>query len=65
MIPQKLICSTDDNELEFVKIIKGKEIILEYRFSKSQTKKGMIMTFSEDQLKKSLSNKIFSEQHED
>jgi hypothetical protein len=59
MIPQKLICQTDLNELEFVRIIKGKETLYEYRFTKSETKLGLLMTLSESQLEKSLNDKIF------
>ena len=59
MPPQKLICLTDSNVLEFVRIIKNKETIYEYQFTKSETKTGMTMTFSESQLEKSLKQKIF------
>lgn len=59
MTPKKLIILSDNNELEFVRIIKAKEIIYEYRFTKSETKLGMLMTFSEKQLEKELKNKIF------
>ena len=60
MIPQKLICLTDSSELKFVRTIKTKiETLLEYKFVKSETKKGMTMTFSESQLEKNLKQKIF------
>jgi hypothetical protein len=61
MPPKKLICPTDSNELELVRTIKGKEITYEYQFTKSETKKGMLMTISEEQLNKNLRNKIFNE----
>ena len=59
MPPQKLICLTDSNELSFIRIIKNKETLYEYQFTKSETKTGMTMTFSESQLEKSLKQKIF------
>ena len=59
MPPKKLICVSDSNELEYVQTIKGKEIIYEYKFTKSQTKLGMLMTISEEQLNKSLKREIF------
>lgn len=59
MPPKKLICPTDSNELEYVQTINGKEIIYEYKFTKSETKLGMLMTISEEQLNKNLRNKIF------
>jgi hypothetical protein len=43
MIPKKLICVSDSNELELVRTIKGKEITYEYQFTKSETKKGMLI----------------------
>ena len=61
MPPEKLICPTDSNELELVRTIKGKEIIYEYKFTKSETKKGMLMTISEEQLNKNLKREIFKE----
>ena len=59
MPPEKLICPTDSNELEYVQTIKGTEIIYEYKFTKSETKLGMLMTISEEQLNKNLKQKIF------
>lgn len=59
MPPQKLICPTDNNELEYVQTIKGKEITYEYQFIKSETKKGMLMTISEENLKTNLKREIF------
>ena len=59
MPPQKLTCLTDSNELCFIRIIKNKETLYEYQFTKSETKEGMTMTFSESQLAKSLKQKIF------
>ncbi len=58
--PQKLFIPSDLNELDFVRIIKGKEILYEYKFTKSETKLGMLMTLSESQLEKSIKNKIFT-----
>ena len=60
MIPQKITCLTDRNELQFVRIIKTKsETIYEYQFTKSETKDGMLMTFSESELESVLRKKIF------
>ena len=59
MPPEKLICPSDSNELEYVQTIKGKEIIYEYKFTKSETKLGMLMTISEEQLNKNLKREIF------
>ena len=60
MIPQKRICITDRNELQFVRIIKTKsETIYEYKITKSETKDGMLMTFSESELETVLRKKIF------
>lgn len=61
MIPKKLIIPSDSNELELVRTIKGKEITYEYQFTKSETKKGMLMTISEENLNKNLKQKIFKE----
>jgi hypothetical protein len=58
MIPKKLICVSDSNELELVRTIKGKEMSYEYKFTKSETKKGM-MTISEENLKTNLKREIF------
>jgi hypothetical protein len=59
MTPKKLIIPSDNNELELVRTIKGKEIIYEYKFTKSETKKGMLMTISEENLKTNLKREIF------
>jgi len=59
MPPKKLIIPSDSNELEYVQTIKGTEIIYEYKFTKSETKLGMLMTISEEQLNKNLKQKIF------
>lgn len=59
MPPKKLTCPTDNNELEYVQTLKGKELIYEYKFIKSETKLGMIMTISEDQLNQNLKKQIF------
>jgi hypothetical protein len=61
MIPKKLICVSDSNELELVRTIKGKEITYEYQFTKSETKKGVLMTISEENLKTNLKREIFKE----
>jgi hypothetical protein len=61
MPPKKLICVSDSNELELIRTIKGKEITYEYQFTKSETKKGMLMTISEEQLKTNLKREIFKE----
>jgi hypothetical protein len=47
MPPQTLIIVSDANILEFIRVIKGKENLYEYKFTKSETKKGMLMTISE------------------
>ena len=57
MPPQKLICPTDSNELELVRITKDN--LYEYKFTKSETKLGMLMTISEEQLNKNLKREIF------
>ena len=59
MPPEKLLIPSDSNELEYVQTIKGKEIIYEYKFTKSETKLGMLMTISEEQLNKGLKREIF------
>jgi hypothetical protein len=60
MIPKKLICVSDSNELELVRTMKTKmETNYEYKFTKSETKKGMLMTISEENLNKNLKQKIF------
>jgi len=61
MPPKKLLIPSDSNELELVRTIKGKEIIYEYKFTKSETKLGMLMTISEEQLNKNLKREIFKE----
>ena len=58
--PPKLTVTSDSNELVFIQILKTKtELSYEYQFTKSETKSGMTMTFSESQLEKSLKQKIF------
>jgi hypothetical protein len=59
MTPQKLIIPSDGNILELVQTIKGKELNYEYKFIKSETKKGMLMTISEENLKTNLKREIF------
>jgi hypothetical protein len=62
MIPKKLICVSDSNELELVRTIKTKtELSYEYQFTKSETKKGMLMTITEENLKTNLKREIFKE----
>lgn len=62
MPPNILIIPSDQNELEFVRIIKLKTgNLYEYKFTKSETKLGMLMTFSEIELQKGLKNEIFTE----
>ena len=59
MIPQKLTVLSDNNELEYVQTLKGKELIYEYKFTKPETKKGMLMTLTDEQLKTSIKKGIF------
>jgi hypothetical protein len=61
MIPKKLIIPSDSNELELIRTIKGKEITYEYKFTKSETKKGMLMTITDENLKTNLKREIFKE----
>jgi hypothetical protein len=61
LTPKKLIIPSDSNELELVRTIKGKEISYEYQFTKSETKKGMLMTISDENLKTNLKREIFKE----
>jgi hypothetical protein len=56
---KKLLIPSDNNELEYVQTIKGKEILHQYKFTKSETKEGMLMTITEEQLNKNLKQKIF------
>jgi hypothetical protein len=56
---KKLLIPSDENELEYVQTIKGKEILHQYKFTKSETKEGVLMTITEDQLNKNLKQKIF------
>lgn len=59
--PKKLKCPSDDNELEFIQIIKTKtELNYEYRYTKSATKTENII-ISETWLMKYLKDKIFIE----
>lgn len=60
MIPQKLLVPSDENILELVQTIKGKELKHEYEYTKSETKKGMRVIFSEEELKKNLKKEIFT-----
>lgn len=57
--PNKLIIPSDGNELQLVRTLKGKETIYEYQFTKSETKEGLIMTITDEQLNKNLKQKIF------
>jgi len=56
---KKLLIPSDNNELEYVQTIKGKEILHQYKFTKSETKEGMLMTLTDEQLNKNLKQKIF------
>ena len=56
---KKLLIPPDNNELEYVQTIKGKEILHQYKFTKSETKEGMLMTLTDEQLNKNLKQKIF------
>ena len=49
------------NELEKIETIKTKEggIIHKFKFTKSETKEGMLMTITEEQLKLNLKREIF------
>ena len=59
--PKKLKCPSDDNELEFIQIIKTKtEIDYEYKYTKSAAKTENII-ISEVWLIKYLKDKIFVE----
>jgi hypothetical protein len=58
MPPKLIIIPSDSNVLELVRTIKVKELY-EYQFIKSETKKGMLMTISEENLNKNLKQKIF------
>lgn len=58
--PKTLTCISDSNILVFTQIIKSKtEVSYEYRYTKSFTKEGKTVMFSETQLMKNLKNKIF------
>lgn len=56
---KKLLIPSDNNELEYVQTIKGKEVLHQYKFTKSETKEGMLMTITDEQLNKNLKQKIF------
>lgn len=59
-LPKKLTVASDQNELEFTRTIETtKDIFYEYRFTKSKTKEGSVVTFTESVLKTLLKNKIF------
>lgn len=59
--PKKILIPSDDNEMEFVQIIKTKtELLYEYRYTESATKTENI-NFQESWLEKYLRNKIFIE----
>ena len=69
MIYKKLTCPSDGSELEFTQIItkitesksgvKKKEISYEYKFTKSETKLGMLITLTDEQLNINLKKGIF------
>lgn len=54
---------SDDNILEFVRkdVNKKKEIIFTYEYTKSRTKKGMEVSFTEKELNNYIESKIFNE----
>ena len=56
--PEILTVKSDDNIIQFVKMIKGKEISYEYIYTKSETQLGKTVTFSESVLQNYLKNKI-------
>lgn len=57
--PQKLTVTSDSNELVFTQIIKSKtEVSYEYRYTKSFTKEGKTVTFTEKVLEGFLKSKI-------
>ena len=58
MIP-KLLIPSDNNEIEFTRIIKGKETVYEYKFTRSLTKEGKLMTITEKELDKNIRMGIF------
>lgn len=55
----KLLIKSDGNELEYSRTIKGKEILHEYIFTKSETKKGKKMTMTENQINEAVRKEIF------
>jgi hypothetical protein len=59
MTPQKLLIPSDGNILELVQTIKGKELIHEFKFIKSDTKEGVLMTITDENLTKNLNREIF------
>lgn len=54
---------SDDNIMEFVRkeFTKKKETIFVYRYTKSRTKKGMEVSFTEKELNNYIESKIFHE----
>lgn len=59
MVPVKILICSDGNVLEFVRTIKTKEIIYEYKFIKSETKLGLLMTITDENLTKNIKREIF------
>lgn len=60
--PNKILIQSDNNEMTLVRTMKTKtEITYEYQFTKSETKEGLIMTISEENLIKNLKREIFKE----
>ena len=57
--PDKVLIPSDNNEIILVRTIKGKELIYEYQFTKSETKQGLLMTITEENLNKNLKRQIF------
>ena len=58
--PVKILITSDDNEIEFVKKISKSKLVAQdlyvYKFIKSETKMDMTVEFTEDNLIKNLSN---------
>lgn len=61
---KKLLIPSDNNELEYVQTIKGKEILHQYKFTKSETKEGMLMTITDTELQKNIRRGIFIQYRE-
>lgn len=59
--PKKLIVKSDGNELEYIGIesLKSKDVMYQYKFTKSKTKLNKTMTISESELEGNLRKGIF------